>query len=159
MVEVSRYFINFLVEESCGQCSPCREGLTRMLEILTRITQGEGREGDIELLQEIGTFTNNFSLCGLGTSAANPVLSTIRWFPEEYEAHIRDKKCPAGVCKKLFHYEIEADTCTGCGLCRKKCPVQAISGEKKVAHSIDQSLCIKCMECYKNCKFKAIKVL
>ncbi len=159
MVEVSRYFINFLVEESCGQCSPCREGLTRMLEILTRITQGEGREGDIQLLQEIGTFTNSFSLCGLGTSAANPVLSTIRWFPEEYEAHIREKKCPSGVCKKLFHYEIQAETCTGCGLCRRKCPVQAISGEKKKAHSIDQSLCIKCMECYKNCKFKAIKVL
>ncbi len=159
MVEVARYFVNFLVEESCGQCTPCREGLTRMKEILDRITQGDGREGDIELLEEIGKFTNNFSLCGLGTSAANPVLSTIRYFREEYEAHIRDKKCPAGVCKKLFHYEIDPDICTGCGLCKSKCPVKAISGEKKKLHVIDQSLCIKCMECYKNCKFRSVKIM
>ncbi len=159
MVEVARYFVNFLVEESCGQCTPCREGLTRMKEILDRITQGDGREGDIELLEEIGKFTNNFSLCGLGTSAANPVLSTIRYFREEYEAHIRDKKCPAGVCKKLFHYEIDPDICTGCGLCKSKCPVKAISGEKKKVHVIDQSLCIKCMECYKNCKFRSVKIM
>ena len=122
MVEVSRYFINFLVEESCGQCTPCREGLTRMREILSRITQGEGREGDIEQLEEIGQFTNNFSLCGLGTSAANPVLSTIKYFREEYEAHIRDKKCPAGVCKPLYYYEIDPETCTGCGLCLQALP-------------------------------------
>ncbi len=159
MVEVARYFVNFLVEESCGQCTPCREGLTRMKEILDRITQGDGREGDIELLEEIGKFTNNFSLCGLGTSAANPVLSTIRYFREEYEAHIRDKKCPAGVCKKLFHYEIDPDICTGCGLCKSKCPVKAISGEKKKVHVIDQSLCMKCMECYKNCKFRSVKIM
>ncbi len=158
MVEVARYFVNFLVEESCGQCTPCREGLTRMKEILVRITQGEGREGDVELLEEIGKFTNNFSLCGLGTSAANPVLSTIRYFRDEYDAHIRDKKCPAGVCKKLFYYEIDPETCTGCGLCKSKCPVKAISGEKKKAHVIDQSLCIKCMECYKNCKFRSVKI-
>jgi NADH-quinone oxidoreductase subunit F len=159
MIEVSRYFVNFLVEESCGQCTPCREGLIRMREILNRITQGEGREGDVELLTEIGNFTNNFSLCGLGTSAANPVLSTIRYFREEYDAHIRDKKCPSGVCKPLFHYDIDAETCTGCGLCKVKCPVKAITGEKKKTHVIDQALCIKCMECYKNCKFRSVKIM
>jgi NADH-quinone oxidoreductase subunit F len=159
MIEVARYFVNFLVEESCGQCTPCREGLIRMREILNRITQGDGKEGDVELLDEIGNFTNNFSLCGLGTSAANPVLSTIRFFRDEYDAHIRDKKCPAGVCKPLFHYDIEAETCTGCGLCKTKCPVKAITGEKKKTHVIDQSLCIKCMECYKNCKFRSVKIM
>jgi NADH:ubiquinone oxidoreductase subunit F (NADH-binding)/(2Fe-2S) ferredoxin len=159
MVEVARYFIHFLVEESCGQCSPCREGLIRMLEILTRITQGEGRDSDLQDLDEIGTFTNNFSLCGLGTSAANPVMSTIRYFREEYEAHIRDKKCPAGICRSLFHYEIDPESCTGCGLCLKRCPAGAITGEKKQAHLIHQEACIKCMECYKNCKFKSIRVL
>jgi NADH:ubiquinone oxidoreductase subunit F (NADH-binding)/(2Fe-2S) ferredoxin len=159
MVEVSRYFINFLVEESCGQCTPCREGLTRMREILSRITQGEGREGDIEQLEEIGQFTNNFSLCGLGTSAANPVLSTIKYFREEYEAHIRSKKCPAGVCKPLYYYEIDPDTCTGCGLCLKRCPAGAITGEKKKAHLIHQEACIKCMECYRNCKFDSIRIM
>ncbi|HSO67853.1 MAG TPA: NADH-ubiquinone oxidoreductase-F iron-sulfur binding region domain-containing protein [Desulfatirhabdiaceae bacterium] len=159
MVEVSRYFINFLVEESCGQCTPCREGLTHMRQILTRITEGNGREGDIELLEEIGTYTNSFSLCGLGTSAANPVLSTIKYFREEYESHIRDKKCPAGVCKTLFYYEILPETCTGCGVCKKRCPAKAISGEKKKPHTIHQDLCIKCMECYKGCKFDAIRIL
>ncbi len=158
MVEVARYFINFLVEESCGQCSPCREGLTRMLEILSRITHGEGRESDLQDLEEIGTFTNNFSLCGLGTSAANPVMSTIRYFREEYEAHIRDKKCPSGICKALFHYEIDPETCTGCGVCLRRCPAGAITGEKKKAHLIHQETCIKCMECYKNCKFKSIRI-
>jgi NADH-quinone oxidoreductase subunit F len=159
MVEVSRYFISFLVGESCGQCAPCREGLTRMKQILTRITQGEGRDGDVELLEEIGTFTNSFSLCGLGTSSANPVLSTIKYFREEYDAHIQDKKCPAGVCKPLFYYEIDPETCTGCGLCRVKCPAKAIEGEKKKPHTIHQELCIKCMECYKNCKFASIRIM
>ncbi len=158
MVEVSRYFINFLVGESCGQCAPCREGLVRMLEILTRITKGQGREDDMASLNEIGQFTHAFSLCGLGTSAANPVLSTMRWFPEEYEAHIRDKKCPAGVCKALFHYEIDQEACTGCGVCRRKCPVEAISGQKKQPHAVDQAKCIKCMECYRGCKFNSIRV-
>ena len=159
MVEVSRYFINFLVEESCGQCTPCREGLTRMKDILTRLTLGEGRVGDVELLEEIGNFTNSFSLCGLGTSAANPVLSTIKYFREEYDAHILDKKCPAGVCKPLYYYEIDPEKCTGCGLCRLKCPAKAVAGEKKQPHTIDQELCIKCMECYKNCKFDSIKIM
>uniref|UniRef100_A0A7C4RU09 NADH-quinone oxidoreductase subunit F n=1 Tax=Desulfatirhabdium butyrativorans TaxID=340467 RepID=A0A7C4RU09_9BACT len=158
MVEVSRYFIHFLVEESCGQCTPCREGLTQMERILTRITRGEGQEGDIELLEEIGTFTNSFSLCGLGTSAANPVLSTIRYFREEYEEHIRDKKCRAGVCKALYYLEIQPDACTGCGVCKKRCPAKAVTGEKKEPHLIRQDLCIKCMECYRNCKFDAIAI-
>jgi len=159
MVEVARYFVNFLVEESCGQCSPCREGLTCMLEILSRIACGKGREGDVELLEEVGMFTNDFSLCGLGSSAANPVLSTIKYFREEYDIHINEKKCPAGVCKELYYYEVQEDKCTGCGLCRIKCPTKAVSGEKKKMHIIDQSKCIKCMECYKNCKFRAIKIL
>lgn len=159
MVEVARYFVHFLVEESCGQCTPCREGLTRMLEILTRITEGEGREGDVDLLQEVGSYVNTFSLCGLGTSAANPVLSTIRYFREEYDAHVKDGKCSAGVCKALFHYEIDPETCTGCGLCLKRCPAGAIKGEKKEPHAIRQELCIKCMECYKGCKFKSIKIV
>ena len=119
----------------------------------------QGRADDMAALQEIGQFTKAFSLCGLGTSAANPVFSTIKYFREEYESHIYDKKCLAGVCKPLFHYEIDAEACTGCGLCRMKCPVQAIAGEKKKPHLIDQDKCIKCMECYKNCKFKSIKIL
>ncbi|MFA5903540.1 MAG: NADH-ubiquinone oxidoreductase-F iron-sulfur binding region domain-containing protein [Desulfobacula sp.] len=159
MVEVARYFTHFLVDESCGQCAPCREGLIRSLEILTRITQGEGREGDIELLEELGKFMTDFSLCGLGTSAANPVLSTIRYFREEYEVHIRNKKCPAGVCKTLFNYSIDPNECVGCGKCRIKCPVKAISGEKKKPHTIDRDLCIKCQECYKNCDFRAIMII
>jgi Na+-translocating ferredoxin:NAD+ oxidoreductase RNF subunit RnfB len=130
-----------------------------MKDILTRLTLGEGREGDVDLLEEIGNFTNSFSLCGLGTSAANPVLSTIKYFREEYDAHIRDKKCPAGVCKPLYYYEIDPEKCTGCSLCRLKCPAKAITGEKKQPHTIDQELCIKCMECYKNCKFDSIKIM
>ncbi|MBF0527753.1 MAG: NAD(P)H-dependent oxidoreductase subunit E [Deltaproteobacteria bacterium] len=159
MVEVARYFTNFLVEESCGQCAPCREGLIRMLEILTGITQGRGRMEDLDALQEIGNFTTNFSLCGLGTSAANPVLSTIRYYREEYEAHILDKKCWAGVCKPLFRYEVAEKDCTGCGLCKMRCPASAITGEKKKPHVINQDACIKCTECYKGCKFRAIKIL
>jgi ferredoxin len=130
-----------------------------MLEILTRITQGEGRVGDVELLEEIGKFTNTFSLCGLGTSAANPVLSTIRYFREEYDQHILEHKCPAGVCKPLFHYAIDPEKCTGCGVCRRRCPAGAISGEKKKPHSIDQALCIKCSECYRGCKFDSIRIM
>ncbi len=158
MVDVARYFVDFLKEESCGQCNPCREGLKQMLEILTRICDGEGREGDIELLEEVGSMMQKFSLCGLGTSAPNPVLTTILYFRDEYEAHIRDKKCPSGVCKNLFHYEIDAEACTGCGLCARKCPQEAISGEKKKAHGIDQQLCIKCGICYDVCKFNAVTI-
>ena len=143
MVDVARYFLDFLKDESCGQCNPCREGIKRMLQILTRICEGKGKEGDIELLLELSDMVGNFSLCGLGTSAPNPVLTTIRYFREEYEAHIRDKRCPAGVCKALFHYEIDEAACTGCRLCSLKCPQEAITGEKKKPHTLDQEKCIQ----------------
>ncbi len=158
MVDVARYFLDFLKEESCGQCNPCREGIKQMLEILTSICQGNGKEGDIEMLEELGVMIQRFSLCGLGTSAPNPVLTTILYFRDEYEAHIRDKKCPAGVCKPLFHYEIDPETCTGCRSCAKKCPQEAIAGDKKKPHSLDQSKCIKCGICYDTCKFDAIVI-
>jgi NADH-quinone oxidoreductase subunit F len=158
MVDVARYFLDFLKEESCGQCNPCREGIKQMLEILTSICQGNGKEGDIELLEELGSMIQKFSLCGLGTSAPNPVLTTLLYFRDEYEAHIRDKKCPAGVCKPLFHYEIDAEACTGCQSCARKCPQDAISGEKKQPHQLDQTKCIKCGICYDACKFGAIVI-
>jgi NADH-quinone oxidoreductase subunit F len=158
MVDVARYFVDFLKEESCGQCTPCREGIKQMLEILTDICKGNGKEGDIELLEELGTMIQNFSLCGLGTSAPNPVLTTINYFRDEYEAHIQDKKCPAGVCKSLFHYEIDEETCNGCHLCTLKCPEKAITGEKKKPHELDQDKCIKCGICYDACKFNAVVI-
>jgi len=158
MVDVARYFVDFLKDESCGQCNPCREGLKQMLTILTGICQGNGKQGDIELLEELGTMMQKFSLCGLGTSAPNPVLTNLLYFRDEYEAHIKDKKCPAGVCKPLFHYEIDPETCTGCHLCFRKCPQDAISGEKKKAHELHQDECIKCGICYDVCKFNAIVV-
>jgi NADH-quinone oxidoreductase subunit F len=158
MVDVARYFLDFLKEESCGQCNPCREGIKQMLEILTGICQGHGKEGDIEMLEELGSMIQKFSLCGLGTSAPNPVLTTILYFRDEYEAHIRDKKCSAGVCKPLFHYEIDAEACTGCQTCARKCPQEAITGEKKKPHQLDQSKCIKCGICYDACKFGAIVI-
>ena len=158
MVDVARYFVDFLQEESCGQCNPCREGLKQMLEILTRICNGEGKLEDIHLLEELGTMMQKFSLCGLGTSAPNPVLTTILYFRDEYEKHITDKKCPAGVCKPLFHYEIDPDACTGCRVCFRKCPQEAVSGEKKKPHTIDQEKCIKCGICYDACKFDAVKI-
>jgi NADH:ubiquinone oxidoreductase subunit F (NADH-binding)/(2Fe-2S) ferredoxin len=158
MVDVARYFLDFLKEESCGQCNPCREGILAMLDILTDICKGNGKEGDIELLEELGMMIQKFSLCGLGTSAPNPVLTTILYFREEYEAHIRHKKCPAGVCKPLFHYEIDEAACNGCTLCAKRCPEEAIAGEKKEPHQLDQEKCIKCGICYDACKFDAIIV-
>ena len=158
MVDVARYFVDFLKDESCGQCNPCREGLKQMLAVLTGICEGHGKEGDIELLEELGTMLQKFSLCGLGTSAPNPVLTNMLYFREEYEAHIRDKKCPAGVCKPLFHYEIDPEICTGCQVCFRKCPQDAISGEKKEPHELHQDKCIKCGICYDGCKFNAIVI-
>ena len=158
MVDLARYFVDFLKEESCGQCNPCREGITAMLDVLTDICKGNGNEGDIELLEELGMMIQKFSLCGLGTSAPNPVLTTILYFRDEYEAHIKDKKCPSGVCKPLFHYEIDEKACNGCTLCAKQCPEEAIAGEKKKPHHLDLEKCIKCGICYDACKFDAILI-
>jgi NADH:ubiquinone oxidoreductase subunit F (NADH-binding)/(2Fe-2S) ferredoxin len=158
MVDVARYFLDFLKEESCGQCNPCREGIKQSLDILTAICEGNGKQGDIELLEELGAMIQKFSLCGLGTSAPNPVLTTIHYFREEYESHIIDKKCKAGVCRNLFIYEIDENACTGCGLCAKKCPQDAITGDKKEPHILEQDKCIKCGICYDACKFDAIVI-
>jgi NADH-quinone oxidoreductase subunit F len=158
MVDMARYFLNFLKDESCGKCIPCREGIKRMFEILNKICQGKGKEGDIELLEELSIMVKDASLCELGGTAPNPILSTIRYFRDEYEAHIRDKKCPAGVCRELIHYLIDQEKCTGCGACAKVCPQGAISGERKEPHKLDQSKCIKCGMCCESCKFGAILI-
>ncbi|BBB92052.1 MAG TPA: NADH-quinone oxidoreductase subunit NuoF [Methylomusa anaerophila] len=158
MVDVARYYVNFLAEESCGKCVPCREGLTRMREILNDICRGEGRPGDIELLEEICAMTGEAALCGLGKSAPNPVVSTIEHFKDEYLAHIVDKRCPAGICKDLTAYYINQSSCIGCGLCAKNCPAGAISGQLKTPHTLDMKLCIKCGNCIDSCKFDAVQV-
>lgn len=155
MVDVAKFFLNFTQSESCGKCTPCREGTKRMLEILTRITEGQGREGDIELLEELAGNIKETALCGLGQTAPNPVLSTLKYFRDEYEAHIKEKRCPAGVCEKLSNYFI-TDKCKGCGLCARQCPVQAISGQPRSQHVIDAAKCIKCGSCMAACPFKAI---
>jgi len=158
MVDIARFFLEFTCKESCGKCTFCRVGTKRMLEILTRITEGEGREGDIEKLEELAYQIKDGSLCGLGQTAPNPVLTTIKYFRDEYEAHIRDKKCPALNCKKLLTYEIVEEKCTGCMVCKRGCPTQAITGEKKLPHFIHQDKCIQCGDCYSKCKFDSIIV-
>ena len=158
MVDLARFFLDFTQKESCGKCVPCRLGTKRMLETLDRIVAGEGREGDVELLEELSHYTIEGSLCALGGTAPNPVLTTIKYFRDEYVAHVRDKRCPAGKCKALITYYIDPDACTGCTLCAKKCPTDCISGEKKQVHVIDVAACIKCDTCRQVCKFDAVKV-
>jgi NADH:ubiquinone oxidoreductase subunit F (NADH-binding)/(2Fe-2S) ferredoxin len=158
MVDVAKYFTHFLKDESCGKCTSCRDGTLRMYEILDAITKGKGKDGDIELLEEIGWATTEASLCALGGTAANPVLSTIRYFRDEYEAHIRDKRCPAGVCPDLITYTIDPEACIACMKCKKECPTKAITGEKKVPHEIIQAKCIKCGTCKEVCPVDAVKV-
>jgi len=155
MVSLARFFLEFTQDESCGKCTPCREGTKRMYEILTRITEGQGQPGDIEKLQRLGEMIKHSSLCGLGQSAPNPVLSTIENFREEYEEHIQDKKCRAGQCTALLSYTIN-DKCVGCGACKRVCPVNAIEGVRKEKHRILQEVCIRCGQCYEVCKFDAI---
>ncbi len=159
MVDIARFFMEFCQEESCGKCTPCREGTKRMLEIVTKITEGRGKIDDIATLEELAEMVKDSSLCGLGQTAPNPVLSTIRHFRDEYEAHIKDKKCPAHVCKALITYIIYEEKCPGCGKCKRVCPVEAITGEKKVPHKIDPEKCIRCGACVASCKFDAIGVV
>lgn len=158
MVEVARYYLNFLAGESCGKCVPCREGIRQMLEILTRICEGRGRDEDLELLEELALTVQEASLCGLGKTAPNPVLSTLRYFREEYLAHIENHLCPAGICRDLTRFDIDPEKCTGCGLCKKNCPADCITGAVKEAHIIDPGQCIKCGSCIDSCKFEAVLV-
>ena len=156
MVDLARFFLDFTVDESCGKCTPCRIGTRRLLEILDKIIAGNGEMEDLDRLEELSNYIKSASLCGLGQTAPNPVLSTLRYFRDEYIAHIVDKKCPAGVCKSLLQYTIDPDKCKGCTLCARKCPVNAISGTVKQPHVIDTAKCIKCGACMDSCKFKAI---
>lgn len=158
MVDVARFFLDFTAKESCGKCVHCRLGTKRMLEILERIVAGEGKEGDIELLEELCEGIKDGALCGLGQTAPNPVLTTIRYFRNEYEAHIKEKKCPAKACTALLRYSIDAEKCIGCTACAKKCPVAAISGSVKQTHSIDVQKCIRCGQCASVCRFGAVSV-
>lgn len=159
VVDIARYFLNFTQAESCGKCTPCRDGTRVMLELLTNITEGRGKEGDIETLEALALVIKDSALCGLGQTAPNPVLTTIRYFRDEYETHIREKRCPARACMELVHYEIDEDKCIGCGMCSKNCPVNAISGERKEPHVISREVCIKCGICYTVCpkKVRAVK--
>ena len=156
MVDIAKFFLEFTVDESCGKCTPCRIGTKRLYEMLDRITRGEGKMEDLDKMEELCYYIKENALCGLGQTAPNPVLSTLKYFRDEYEAHVKEKRCPAGVCKHLLQYQIVADKCKGCTLCARNCPVGAISGTVKNPHVIDQSKCIKCGACIEKCKFGAI---
>jgi NADH:ubiquinone oxidoreductase subunit F (NADH-binding)/(2Fe-2S) ferredoxin len=158
MVDITRYFSAFTADESCGKCMPCRLGTRQTLEILNDITAGRSTPEDLAALEEVNEAVQKGSLCGLGQTAPNPVRTTLRYFRPEYERHILDKKCPAGVCKALFHYEIDGENCNGCGICARKCPAGAVTGKKKSSHAIDQDKCTKCALCYESCKFQAVLV-
>ncbi|MBA7684901.1 Ion-translocating oxidoreductase complex subunit C [subsurface metagenome] len=158
MVNVAKYFLSFTRDESCGKCTPCREGIKRMYEILDDITKGKGKESDLKLLKELAEIVKDSSLCGLGQTAPNPVLTTLKYFRDEYLAHIKDRRCPAGVCQDLIRYSVIKENCIGCQLCNKVCPTKAISGKKKEPQRIDQKKCIKCGACLEACKFEAIEV-
>jgi ferredoxin len=159
MVDLARYFLQFTQNESCGKCVPCRLGTKRMLEILERITGGEGKDGDLERLETLAWTIKKTSLCGLGQTAPNPVLTTLKYFRDEYEAHIYEKRCPALACKALIVYMIVPEECRGCAICAKQCPVNAARGDRKTAHTIDQEICIKCDACRAACRFSAVEVL
>ena len=159
MVAVAKFYLEFIVEESCGKCSPCRIGNKRLLEILTRITEGKGSMDDLDMLRNLSHVIKDTALCGLGQTSPNPVLTTLDNIYDEYIAHIQDKKCPSGKCKALLSFRIDPQLCVGCTLCSRNCPVDAIIGERKEAHFIDTSKCIKCGTCMEKCKFKAISAV
>ncbi|MBI4927777.1 MAG: NADH-quinone oxidoreductase subunit NuoF [Anaerolineae bacterium] len=158
MVDIARYFMDFIQDESCGKCTPCRIGTRRMMDILNRICEGKGQEGDIERLEELSSWIKTTSLCGLGQGAPNPIETTLRLFRDEYEAHIKEKRCPAKVCKGLITYDIVKDACTGCTVCARNCPVNAITGERRQPHLIDPDICVRCGICMQVCNFNAIEI-
>jgi ferredoxin len=156
MVDVAKYFLTFLQDESCGKCVTCRIGVGRMLEIVTDIAEGRGTMEQLDLLEDLAWTVGVGSLCALGKTAPNPVLSTLKYFRDEYEAHIEDRRCPAGVCRALIHYRIDPDACRNCGLCAKNCPHDAISGDKEAGYTIDDETCTRCGICLESCKFDAV---